>query len=255
MSIFKEILPWIFTVIIIIAFGYFLNNFMEKQNESMKNMQIQMAQITNQKQFLVDKDGTLQKNSLKKLETIENEFRKNVEENKIVEQKINIPLEVLKEVKGFNEALNQRQNETLQLILYVVAFISIIATFFGYKTIRDIKDTADNETKKITSQYEQTFKLLNDITKMYKDDISTQTKDLLNLKDELIKLKITNEQSIQKIDSSAQFFSDTQASYSKQFESFTSVLNHLEQQTNQNNALINQLMQTVQELEGKLNDK
>ncbi len=62
-------------------------------------------------------------------------------------------LNILKEVKHFNEMLNQKQSDSTRLIIYLIAFISIIGTFFGYKTVKDIRDNARSEFAEVKEFY------------------------------------------------------------------------------------------------------
>lgn len=154
---------YFFVIVMTILFVVFLYLFSARQQDTLMQIRTEMSNLTSAKKqelVAVDKQGDVIKRKVDKSD-----------DSKIVEQRVNIPLEVLKEVKYFNETLNQRQNETLQLILYVVAFISIVATFFGYKTIKDIRDAAESESKKITTQYENSFTLLNELNGIYKADI------------------------------------------------------------------------------------
>lgn len=171
---FKANIDKFFIVFMIGIFSYFLLTFTKAQNEVLEEMHKQLTEYSSQHSF-IDKEGTILNKVL-----IENNLT-NQEENpfpnsKIVEQKVNIPLEILKEVKSFNEVLSQRQNETLQLIVYVVAFVGIIATFFGYKTIKDIKESAEKESNKISDQYTKSYELLNNQVKLSNDFYQLQYK-------------------------------------------------------------------------------
>lgn len=247
---FKTYADKIFTIIILLIFSIFLAHSIAQQNSLLQNMQNELNKYSST-HSLVDKEGTIQNKVLEERNTTsqdENPFLN----PKIVEQKVNIPLEILKEVKSFNEVLNQRQNDTLQMILYVVAFIGIIATFFGYKTIKDIKENADNETKKITAQYEQTFKLLNDISETYKKEIVAKISEMLALKQELTQLKIANEHSLQAFDSSIKKLDNSINEREGDFKNLLEDLKDIQQKINTQETTITQLKESVTLLEGKI---
>jgi len=86
--------------------------------------------------------------------------------------------QLITEVKYFNEILNREQNDTLSYIVYIIAFFSIVAGFFGYRTIKDIRESVKEESKKITEFYEKTFSLLNDQARISKDFYDLQYKSL-----------------------------------------------------------------------------
>ena len=56
---FTEILPWIFTLLIIVSFGYFLDSFMSRQNQAMHDLQLKIVKSDNHKEILIDKEGTI----------------------------------------------------------------------------------------------------------------------------------------------------------------------------------------------------
>jgi hypothetical protein len=129
------------------------------------------------------------------LEQIRDEFKnqKQFTDSLMQSKEVNIEKELLSqlisEVKYYNEILNREQNDTLSYIVYIIAFFSIVAGFFGYRTIRDIRESVKEESNKITDFYEKTFSLLNDQAKISKDFYDIQYKNL-NKKTEEVEDKI-----------------------------------------------------------------
>ena len=99
----------------------------------------------------------------------------------------NILLEIIKEVKYFNEIMNQKQNDTIRIVIYILGFLSIIAAFFGYRTINDIRMNAKNEMEKISKFYGDSFNLLNEQSKLSKEITQLNIRELIREKDKLEK--------------------------------------------------------------------
>lgn len=154
---------YVFLVLILIIVSVFLNNIVDKQNKQIKVM---MDLYKNNHQYdVIERIHTNNStNSNSEVSSLGNDY--------------NVPVEVLKEVKHFNEVMNQKQTDMLQMLVYVVAFFSIIATFFGYKTIKDIKDHAKDEMDKVGVFYAKSFDHLNNMSKLSEDFINSQYKHL-----------------------------------------------------------------------------
>lgn len=201
---------WAFFVVFIIcilSIVYFFQQYSTTQQKTLSEIR---KEIQHNKEIAVfiDKNGSIVKSNMSLYDdTLESQDALKISEV------VNIPLEILKEVKSFNEALNEKQNETLQLVVVIIAFFSIIATFFGYKTIRDIKDAAIDEEQKLTKRYENIFNHLENITfvtkklsdEVYtrsKEDIEEDKKELQILKEQFENLKKDTEEKINELENS-----------------------------------------------------
>jgi archaellum component FlaG (FlaF/FlaG flagellin family) len=102
--------------------------------------------------------------------------KSNITTNESTEKQL--MFETINQVKYFNEILNREQKDTMSYIVYVIAFFSIVAGFFGYKTINDIRGSLKDESKNITSFYEKTFSLLNEQASISKNFYELQYKVL-----------------------------------------------------------------------------
>lgn len=172
-------------ILVIFAFSFFF--YANKQNEVSQQIHKDLNHLDNT-QISVMKD-------LIHIMNQKNIVDRNEDVIKISEQ-TNIPLEILKEVKYFTEIMNQKQHDTLQFIVYILAFFSIIATFFGYKTIIHIKENAEKESEKLTAQYSGAYQLLKQQAELSKNFYEIQYSTFANELDaKTVKLKsLTEEQ-------------------------------------------------------------
>ncbi|MCK5050199.1 MAG: hypothetical protein KAS53_00570 [Candidatus Cloacimonetes bacterium] len=98
--------------------------------------------------------------------------------------------DILSNMKTYNEILYQKQSDTFQVIIYILAIFSIVAGFFGYKTIKDIREKALQESEKLSEFYKQTFSLLNNQAEISKDFYNEQYSGLtIKVKEEREKIE------------------------------------------------------------------
>lgn len=202
-------------VVALLLFGFWI--FAEKQDETLREIKNELSLIKQNKFNNMDNLAKVLKE--KDLTSVEKDVLK-------VSEQVNIPLEVLKEVKYFNQMLNEKQQDTLQFIVYILAFFSIIATFFGYKTITNIKNSADREAEKLSNQYKSAYDLLKEQAELSKNFYDLQYKRLeedykkmgesfSEMYDKYKEIKNTIEKKNEETD---QEFTDTTESYKKKRE-------------------------------------
>lgn len=98
--------------------------------------------------------------------------------------------DILTNMKTYNEILYQKQSDTFQIIIYILAIFSIVAGIFGYKTIKDIRDKANKESENLSVFYQQTFKLLNNQAEISNKFYDEQYKGLtIRVKEEREKIE------------------------------------------------------------------
>ncbi len=96
----------------------------------------------------------------------------------------NILLEQANLVRHFNETLNRQQNDTMTKIVYVLAFISAVAVFFGYKTMRDIRETAKGEIATMSDFYTRAFDTLQETATISKEIVVSSRQSVKEILDE-----------------------------------------------------------------------
>ncbi len=142
-------------ILVVFAISYVFVSWMQT---SKINRLEEKIDARNNLSFQVDRNGTINGANFKLISTNPPSDASIVR----ISEEVNIPLEILKQVKYFNEVMTQKQNDTIQIIVYVIAFFSIVAAFFGYKTINSIKESAEKENNKLAKQYELAHDLLNE---------------------------------------------------------------------------------------------
>lgn len=142
----------VFLAIILIAFSITIFLIINKQNAKMDTI---AEQLQNRNfEFNINSKQNIDGNVvLDEIVTLSNdEIAQNIDKD--------ILIEMIKENKYYNETLSNYQSKTISTITYVVGFFAVVAMFFGYRTISDIKQNATEETNKLSSIYNHTFEIL-----------------------------------------------------------------------------------------------
>ena len=174
-------------VVIIFLFLIMIGSYLFYTNNNIKNIKLELAKRQYPVQILsvnTDSLNTILFDKKVKNKTDSSMIRElylNTDVDK------NILLELIKEVKYYNEVLNKTQNDTIRIVIYVLGFLSIIAAFFGYRTINDIRMNAKNEMEKISKFYGDSFNLLNEQSKLSKEITQLNIRGLIREKDKLEK--------------------------------------------------------------------
>ncbi len=169
----KEIIVLIAVLIILVTGIWTIKHFGHKdflvlmQRETDKDCQSLCREMTN------GDTATITKNTLI-----------NNQNNSLFIPQSDVSYDCLEQMKRYNETLHQKQSDTLQIIIYLIAVFAIIAGFFGYKTIKDIGDKAKDEMGKVSGFYDKTFKSLENQSKTSKDFYDIQYSKLQKIVDQ-----------------------------------------------------------------------